>query len=98
MRDFVRFALTVLVLTAVTWCLLALLGLGSGLDPARAAARAALVTWGLLLWGLMLGGAGYAVVTAVREALVENRPLADPAPDESDADADAKPTAPNVTQ
>jgi hypothetical protein len=92
MRDFARFASTVLVLTAVTWCLLTFLGLGSGLDPARAAARAALVTWGLLLWGLMIGGAGYAVVTALRKALAENCPLSDPAPDESDADA--KPTPP----
>jgi hypothetical protein len=88
MRDFARFASTVLALTAVAWCLLTLMGLGSGLDPARAVARAAIVTWGLLLWGLMAVGVGYAtwaVVTAARETLAEGRPPADPAPDESDA-------------
>ena len=93
MRDFARFAATVLVLTAVAWCLLTLMGLGSGLDPARAAARAAIATGGLLLWGLMAVGAGYvvwAVVTAAREARAEGRLPADPAPDESDA----KPTPP----
>jgi hypothetical protein len=94
MRDFARFASTVLEWTMVAWCLLTILGLGSGRGLARAAAGAAIYTSGLLLWGLMIGGVGYAVVTAVREALAENRPPADPTPDESGADAKPTPSSP----
>jgi hypothetical protein len=45
----------------------------------------------------MIGGAGYVVLTAVREARAENRLLSDPSPDERDANTDAKPTPPKNT-
>jgi hypothetical protein len=86
-RGFARFASTGLVLSVVAWCFLTVLGLGSELDPGWATARAAIFTSGLLLWGLLIVGAGYAawaVVSASREALTEDHPPADPAPDERD--------------